>query len=193
MKQLILTISSILVLSNIAYAKKCTTENVGRSPKGEAMNTTWQGPDLGYQVEYTHGRVKGVIKFYENRVEVKRNILVGIAANGNVIIDDPDDGLGSWEVPCSMSDDGNYMTISGDYQLVFRSAFPAKYVPGGNTASTKQNYEQPVKQAVNKDLDDWAPTKQEPKVEAAPVARVNSSGGSKVSTSSLGDWAPSAR
>ena len=182
MKAQILTIFLMLVISNFAYAKKCTTENVGHSPKGEDMNTTWLGPDLGYQVEYTNGTIKGFIKFYENRVEVKRNILVGISANGNVIIDDPDDDLGSWEVSCLMSDDDNYMTINGDYRLVFRSAFPAKYVQNA-TVYTKQNYQQ----SSNNDLGDWAPAPQAPKQYATPVQTTN---GNKAD---MGGWAPSSK
>ncbi len=131
MKKQIITLVSILLLSTLAHAKKCTTENVGNSPKGEAMNTTWkhvgeEGDVLVVSVNYTHGKVTGKIN-YENSEYALENNLLGITSSGNLIYDDPNDDLGSWEVPCSMNDQGNVMTTHGETQLVLRSSFPAQY------------------------------------------------------------------
>jgi len=129
MKKQIITLVSILILSTLAHAKKCTTENVGHSPKGEAMATTWkyvgdEGDVLVISVNYTHGKVTGKINFKDSDSSIENNLL-GVTPSGNLVYDDPNDDLGSWEVPCSMNDEGNVMTTHGETQLVLRSSFPA--------------------------------------------------------------------
>lgn len=129
MKKQIITLVSILILSTLAHAKKCTTENVGNSPKGEAMNTTWkyvgdEGEVLVISVNYTHGKVTGKIN-YKNSEYALENNLLGVSQSGKLIYDDPNDDLGAWEVPCSMNDQGNVMTTDGQVQLILRSSFPA--------------------------------------------------------------------
>ena len=131
MKKQIITLVSILMLSTLAHAKKCTTENVGNSPKGEAMNTTWkhvgeEGEVLVISVNYTHGKVTGKINYTNSDYTLENNLL-GVTQSGKLIYDDPNDDLGTWEVPCSMNDEGNVMTTDGQVQLILRSSFPAQY------------------------------------------------------------------
>lgn len=119
------------MLSTLAHAKKCTTENVGNSPKGEAMNTTWkhvgeEGEVLVISVNYTHGKVTGKINYTNSDYTLENNLL-GVTQSGKLIYDDPNDDLGTWEVPCSMNDEGNVMTTDGQVQLILRSSFPAQY------------------------------------------------------------------
>lgn len=131
MKKQILALVSIIMLSTLAHAKKCTTENVGNSPKGAAMNTTWlsknaDGSAFIISVNYTHGRAKGTVTFKANNF-AKTNLLVGVTAQGNLIYDDPEDQYGSYEVPCSMNENNTVMTTGGDTQFILRSSFPAEY------------------------------------------------------------------
>ncbi len=131
MKKQIITLVSILLLSTLAHAKKCTTENVGNSPKGEAMNTTWKyvgddGAVSVVSVSYTHGKVTGKMNYENSEYALEYNLL-GVSASGKLIYDDPNDEEGTWEVPCSMNDQGNVMTTDGQVELILRSSFPAQY------------------------------------------------------------------
>lgn len=143
MKKQILTIVSILVLSTFAHAKKCTAENVGNSPKGTPMQTTWLNisPDGSFTiaVNYIGGRAKGTVTLKAGSF-VKQNILVGVSNSGHLIYDDPEDQYGSYEVPCSMNEDNNVMTTGGDVQFVLRSSFPMGATHNGYQPNTDPNH-----------------------------------------------------
>lgn len=123
MKKQFLAIISILTLSTFAFAKPCTTENVGGSIKGEAKNTTWQSGTgdnaITIVINYTFGQATGYIMQNGHVVQI-----MGVK-KGKLIYDDPSDEYGTWEVSCDMNAQNNRMTTDGSVEFVLRSSFPA--------------------------------------------------------------------
>ena len=161
MKKQIITIASILAFSTLAFAKPCTTENVGNSA-GESMQTTWvsgQGSNaVVIVINYTFGKATGTISQNGHVVSI-----LGVK-QGKFIYDDLSDEYGSWDISCDMNQNNNVLTTDGSVKFVLRSSLPIGGVKTVKPAETVKGepvkvYASPV-QKIDPALGDWAPVAQ---------------------------------